>query len=173
MPNLPSKEFFEALGKARMLSKRVAGIPVTRSDGSDCSINNDIQAVAAEYWAAQLCHQPFNATVSPSGDGGSDFKISLDVEVIWLGQDKSGAPRSNGHLIVNPHEPHRWADIYIVVKGSIESGFSLCGWVTHKELVSNPKMDFGYGERFAMNIKDLRQGDLLRLKRDPNLSTKT
>jgi hypothetical protein len=164
--NNPPKEFFEALGKARMLSKRVAGISSTRSDGSECSIENDVQAVAAEYWATQYFNRPFNAFVGAKGDGGSDFVFPIEIEVVWLGQGKDGKPRTTGHLIVNPHEPQRWADIYVVVKGSIESGFTFCGWSTHKDLLSKPKKDFGYGERFAIPVDELRKSDIRHLKRE-------
>jgi len=157
-----NKELLEALAKARFLSKRSAGISGTRYDGSECSIDNDIHSIGAEYFAAQEYGQPFNASIGKKGDGGSDFHLPLGVEVIWLGVQKDGTPRDKGNLIVNPDEPQRWADIYIVIKGSADIGFEEVGWLSHKMLVSLPKKDFGYGEKFACDIKELKPPHLLK-----------
>ena len=99
------------------------------------------------------------------GDGGSDFTLNLGVEAIWLGAEKNGTPRTTGHLIVNPEDKQRWADLYIVVQGSIETGFKIIGWTTHKKLIKQPRKDFGYGEKFAMHVDDLYKTDLNLLKK--------
>ena len=152
-----NKELIKCLAKARFLSKRNVGISATRSDGSECSIQNDIDATGAEYYAAQQFGAPFDSSIGKSGDGGSDFSLNVSVEVVWLGRDKkTGKPRTQGNLIINPHEPQRWADIYIVIGGSIDDGFYDIGWMSHKELISNPQKDFGYGPRFAVGIERLR-----------------
>ncbi len=156
----------KALAEARYLSKRAAGISEYRSDGSECSIDNDINATAAEYFAAQSYDQPFDASVGRKGDGGSDFTLPLSVEVVWLGVQKNGQPRDQGHLIVNPDEPQRWADIYIVIRGSVETGFEDIGWISHTALIKLPKKDFGFGEKFCCDIGQLKRPELLRaLKR--------
>jgi hypothetical protein len=161
------RELVETLARARYLSKRAAGISGHRYDGSECSIDNDINATAAEYYAAQQYGQPFDATVGKKGDGGSDFSLPLSVEVVWLGVQKDGKPRDKGHLIVNPDEPQRWADIYIVIKGSVDEGFEEVGWIPHTALVNLPKKDFGFGEKFACDISMLKKPDLLKaLKRN-------
>ena len=164
--NKVNRELLECLAKARYLSKRAAGISGYRTDGSECSIENDINATGAEYYAAQQYGQPFDATVGRKGDGGSDFTLPLTVEVVWLGVQKDGKPRDKGHLIINPDEPQRWADIYIVIKGSVDDGFEEAGWITHTALVSLPKKDFGFGEKFACDITHLKKPELLKaLKR--------
>ena len=161
-----TKELIATLAKARYLSKRAAGISGHRYDGSECSIDNDINATAAEYYAAQQYGQPFDATVGSKGDGGSDFTLPLTVEVVWLGVQKNGQPRDKGHLIINPDEPQRWADIYIVIRGSVDAGFEEVGWITHSALVRLPKKDFGFGEKFACDISQLKKPELLKaLKR--------
>lgn len=157
-----NRELIEALAKARYLSKRNVGISSTRTDGSECSIENDVQATGAEFFAAQEYGRPFDASVGKKGDGGSDFSLDLSVEVIWLGVDPEGNPRTSGHLIVNPHEPQRWADIYVVVGGCIEQGFTEIGWMPHKALVQFPKQDFGFGERFACHIDKLKRPEALK-----------
>jgi len=157
-----NKELIKALAKARYLSKRAAGISSFRYDGSKCSEENDINATGAEYFAAQQYGCPFNATIGVKGDGGSDFTLPLSVEVIWLGVQKNGKPRDKGHLIVNPDEPQRWADIYVVVRGSIDVGFEEVGWVSHNALVKLPKKDFGFGEKFACDISYLKSPALLK-----------
>lgn len=155
----------QALAEARYWSKRAAGIPAMRSDGSECSIENDRHSIGAEYFAATECGVPFNPTIAPRGDGGFDFKLSLDVEAIWLGR-VGNEPRQEGHLLVNPHEPQRFGDIYIVVGGDMEQGYRFEGWTTHKRLIQNPLGDFRHGERYQMPIGDLYDIDkLLRLKR--------
>ena len=157
----------KALAEARYLSKRAAGISGHRSDGSECSIENDINATAAEYFAAQSYGQPFDASVGRKGDGGSDFTLPLSVEVVWLGVQKNGQPRDQGHLIINPDEPQRWADIYIVIRGSVETGFEDIGWITHTALIKLPKKDFGFGEKYCCEISQLKRPELLRaLKRE-------
>lgn len=155
-------ELIKCLAQARFLSKRSVGISSSRYDGSKCSIENDINATGAEYYAAQKYGQPFDTTVGQKGDGGSDFTLPLTVEVVWLGQRPNGEPREEGHLIVNPDEPQRWADIYIVVKGSIDTGFEEVGWIPHTALVQFPKKDFGFGEKFACNISELKKPELLK-----------
>jgi hypothetical protein len=155
-------ELIKTLAKARYLSKRSAGISGQRYDGSECSIDNDINATAAEYFAAQQYNQPFDATVGTHGDGGSDFTLSLSIEVVWLGVQKDGTPRDKGHLIINPDEPQRWADIYIVVKGSVDTEFEEVGWIPHTALIQLPKKDFGFGEKFACDISQLKRPELLK-----------
>ena len=160
-----NRDLIEALAKARYLSKRNVGISGTRYDGSECSIENDINATGAEYFAAQEYGQPFDATVGARGDGGSDFTLPLTVEVVWLGVQPNGKPRDTGHLIVNPDEPQRWADIYIVIQGSIDEGYTDVGWITHTALVKYPKKNFGFGEKYACHVKDLKHPALLRALR--------
>jgi hypothetical protein len=164
--NETEKELVAVLAKARYFSKRAAGISGHRYDGSECSIDNDINATAAEYFAAQCYDQPFDVTVGRKGDGGSDFALPLTVEVVWLGVQKNGQPRDKGHLIVNPDEPQRWADIYVVIRGSVDTGFEEVGWMPHNILVTFPKKDFGFGEKFACDISQLKKPELLHaLKR--------
>ena len=160
-----NRELIEALAKARFLSKRTSGISEFRYDGSECSVENDIQATGAEYFATQQYNVPFNAGIGKMGDGGSDFTLPLSIEVVWLGVQKNGAPRDRGNLIINPDEPQRWADIYIVIKGSIEEGFEEVGWMPHSVLVTLPKKDFGFGEKFACDISQLKKPELLRALR--------
>ena len=157
-----NKELIEALAKARFFSKRSVNISTTRYDGSECSPENDINATGAEYFATQQYNQPFNATIGKVGDGGSDFTLPLSVEVVWLGIKKDGTPRDDGHLIVNPDEPQRWADIYIVVKGSVDDGFEEVGWIPHTHLIQFPKKNFGYGHKFACHISQLKNPHLLK-----------
>ncbi len=157
-----NRELIEALAKARYLSKRDAGISGTRTDGSECSIENDIQATGAEFFAAQEYGCPFDPSIGKRGDGGNDFSLNLSIEVIWLGVDPDGRPRTTGHLIVNPHEPQRWADIYVVVAGSIEQGFRELGWMPHKALINFAWQNFGFGERYACHISDLKKPESLK-----------
>ncbi len=152
------KEFVLDIANKRFSSKRSAGISSTRKDGSICTPQNDVDATAAEYFAAKIYKQSFDDSISTSGDAGHDFKVNgKKVEVIWLGRDKnSGQPRNSGNLIVNPHEPKRWADIYVVVGGGFNEGYNVIGWTDHKSLIALPKRNFGFGDRFAMNITQLR-----------------
>lgn len=149
----------EEIGRQRYQSKRSAGISKFRSDGSQTSVDTDIQSTAAEKFACDFFDAPFNNEVyARRGDDGYDFLLlNKQVEVIWLGYERgTKIPRKNkGNLIVNPHEQHRWADIYIVVQGDTHSEFSFTGWTTHKRLIEQPKKDFGYGERYAMSVIDL------------------
>lgn len=143
----------------RFDAKRSSGISERRRDGSLRNRRTDEEAGAAEEFAAISFNRTPNTTVfTKIGDGGHDFKIKgKTVEVIHLGIHKSsGVPRESGHLIVNPHEPRRHADIYIVVRGSIATGFEFSGFATHKELLEHPKKDFGYGLRFCMSTEQLR-----------------
>jgi hypothetical protein len=160
------RALIESLARARFLSKRVAGISSTRKDGSQCSEETDIQATGAEYYAAQCLKRPFNAGIGSKGDGGCDITFPLEIEVVWFGM-KDGKPREEGHLLIDPQEPQRWADIYVCVVGSIETGFRIIGWTTHKRLTTlNKPKDFGYGLRFYMHCKDLNTSDLRNLKKN-------
>lgn len=142
-------------GYDRWQAKRERGIASARTDGSLTDPETDRQAFAAERAAAELLGCRFNDTIYADGDGGHDFVFGLTVEVVWLGcYAGSLTPRSAGHLIISPAEPHRWADIYVVMAGSEEAGFRCLGWTTHKQL-SRERKDFGYGERFAMHTKEL------------------
>ena len=121
----------------------------------------DIDAHGAEYHASNHMGYNFDPTIGSRGDGGCDFEISFKVDVVWLGVGPSGRPRPDGHLIVNPDEPGRWSDIYIVVSGDIDSGYKIMGWTTHRKLVSRPKKDFNHGKKFAMHVRDLDNIDVL------------
>lgn len=162
------KELLKCLGKARHLSKVVAGVrnSSVRKDGSKTSEETDIQGIGAEYFGAKHFKAPINTSIGLKGDGGFDFRLNLDFDVAWLGVDKSGKPIEDGHLIINPDETERWADVYILVKGSLETGFSIVGWITHKKLISLPQKDFGYGPKYAAEIKDLYKNDLRSLFRN-------
>ena len=106
------KDFVTDIANKRFSSKRNAGISSVRKDGSICTSQNDIDATGAEYFAAKHYGEKFDDSISTNGDLGHDFKIKgKTIEVIWLGRDKrSQEPRRSGNLIVNPHEPKRWAD---------------------------------------------------------------
>lgn len=143
-------------------AKRAAGISEIRSDGSKTSRQTDVQAGAAEKFAADFFKVECNEEVySNHGDGGKDFMLgNASVDVVHLGMLDDG-PRMTGNLIVNPHEPQRHADIYVVVRGSIETTFEIVGWYPHTKLVARPKVNFGYGDRYACPIKDLYEIDIL------------
>lgn len=152
-------------GADRFHSKRAAGLSATRFDGTRYDPEIDRQAAAAEQYAAESLGCKFNDAILPGGDGGFDFKLELEVEVYWLGL-RDGLPRSNGHLIINPLEPHRFADIYIVIRGSIATGFFPVGWTSHSKLILQEQKDFGYGMRYAMPVSGLWSVDTLKaLKR--------
>ena len=95
------------------------------------------------------------------GDGGFDFKINISgfsktCEVVWAGFVKgTNKPRMFGNLIVNPYEPNRWTNIYIVVGGSIETKFWFFGWTTHDVLVKHSLYNFGYGPKFHQRFETL------------------
>jgi len=145
------------IGRQRYQIKRDAGISAQRKDGSFTSAETDINAAAAESYAAEQMGLDFDARVTKHGDGGVDLTLPIRIDVVWMGVDKrTGKPRETGHLIINPDEPQRWSDIYLVVKGSVETGFDILGWTTHNELVRLPKRNFGYGEKFAMPTHRLR-----------------
>lgn len=156
-----------ATGTDRYQAKRDAGISPIRKDGSLTSAENDEQAAAAEKFAAQYFGCTFNDQVYQTGDGGYDFLFELKIEVIWLGVNAvTGEERREGNLIVNPNEPQRWSDIYVVVAGSTKAGFEVLGWTTHYRLIEEPPKDFGYGKKLAMNVNKLWPPHQLRkLKR--------
>lgn len=148
------KEHLKRIAEKRYSSKRNAGISNIRSDGSVCSLSTDLDATGAEFFAAKILNQSFDSNIYVNGDAGYDFKINnKSVEVIWLGRDKrNNLPRKTGNLIVNPHEPKRWANIYVVVKGGFDEGYEIVGWTTHEDLILQPQRNFGFGFRYAMNI---------------------
>ena len=165
MLTLEEKSFIRDIATKRYENKRKAFISDYRSDGSRCSVENDIDATGAEYIAAKVFQQPFNDRISTSGDSGYDFMWDgKTVEVIWLGRHHlTKKPKKRGFVIVNPHEPKRWADIYVSVRGSLEDEYWFCGWGTHEELISYPMIDFSYGDRFAMPTEELKPlVDLIR-----------
>lgn len=151
-------------GSERYYAKRKAGLSDRRRDGSITNPHTDRQSAAAEKFICELFRQPFNSNVYKNhGDGGLDFRLlKYTVEVIHLGMiNNFTQPRLAGNLIVNPHEPWRWADIYISVRGSIETKFETLGWVPHKELTERPMRNFGYGDRFWWPIDELNSIDPL------------
>jgi len=144
------------IARARYGSKRAVGISDVRKDGSRCSVDNDIDSTGAEVFAAEMCHEPFDSSISTSGDRGYDFKVNgRTVKVVWLGRNPNGTPRKYGNLIVNPHEPKRWADFYVVVSGGLDEGYRIAGWMSHKSLVARPLKDFGFGDRFSAPVSEL------------------
>lgn len=150
-------------GSARYYTKRNAGISPIRKDGSLTSAENDREAAAAECFAAKALGCKFNDEITVRGDGGYDFiHKGKSIEVIWLGINKNTLlPRTIGHLIVNPNEPQRWADLYVVVGGTIITGFFIVGWTDHKTLVAQPRKDFGFGAKFALHTTKLNKIDSL------------
>jgi hypothetical protein len=148
-------------GEARYWAKRKAGISEFRRDGSKHSPDTDKQAAAAEKYAADLMGCKFNSEITTTtGDGGFDFLFELGVEVYWPEN-----PRAK-YLIVSKDEPHRWADLYVVVRGTIEAGFEVIGWTYHGLLLQEPVKNFGYGERYCMPLDKLFSIDrLMKLKK--------
>jgi hypothetical protein len=151
----------------RYYSKRRNGISPQRRDGSTTSVDNDIQAAAAEQFAAESFGQKFNSSVYENhGDLGKDFVLpdKRTVDVVWLGVNaKTGRPRGNeANLIINPDEQQRWSDVYIVVAGSKEDGFNILGWMDHSTLTQYPLKDWGYGKKFSAPVRDLLPIRLLK-----------
>ena len=135
---------------------------VRRYDGSYTDEDTFMEGALAEKFGAEFLGCDFNDEVyAHGGDGGIDFMLSTtkgekEVEVIWLGFIKGTKKvRETGHLIVNPDQPTRWADIYVIISGCIDGGYKFVGWTSHKLLVSNPRKDFGFGEKFAMHTDNL------------------
>jgi hypothetical protein len=141
-------------GSERFAAKRATGIPATRYDGSVASATVDREAYAAEKWAAGRLGADFNEEIyADHGDGGRDFTVNgKSAEVVWFGVDKNGLPRRNGNLIVNPEEPQRWADRYLVVGGSIEAGHYWVGWAKHEDVLAARKKDLGYGPKWVIPL---------------------
>lgn len=148
-------------GAERYYAKRKAGLSPVNKSGWESTAEIDRQSAAAESYAASIMGCEFNSEVyATHGDGGFDFKYELEVEV-YLAMH----PRAQYLIIDNKH--YRWADIYVVVTGSIEEGFEVRGWTSHRRLAQEPLKDFGYGDRLNIKIDDLWSMDrLLGLKRE-------
>lgn len=140
--------------------KRAVGYSSVRRDGSYYDPETDRQAGHAERFAARKFGAPYNDAITDGGDGGYDFELTLKsgrvikVDAVHLGMFLPKYPRLTGHLIRNDSR-ELYADAYVVVRGYHEKGFQLVGWLPHKELVSQPKKDFGYGPKHACHIDDL------------------
>lgn len=159
----------------RFLAKREAGISPTRSDGSQTSLQTDIEAGAAEDFAVRRFHEEPNREIyTRRGDGGSDCVINgITIDIVHLGLEPGTRnPRLTGNLLINPHEPWRHCDVYVVVRGTVATGFEFVGWATHEELVSRPPRKFGYGPRYHIPIRDLRPVDELLETVDYSLPSK-
>ena len=158
--------------------KRSAGISEYRKDGSKRNPGTDLQAGHAEEWAAEQFGAKVNDSVTVTGDEGYDFKIevqlpsgktaSLRVEAIWNGFQTGSTtkPRMGGNLLVNPDDPYRYrnSDIFVLVAGTIETGFSFLGWATKSDLKIRPAKNFGYGNRFFVPASELRSMDKLMVR---------
>ncbi|MCK9567885.1 hypothetical protein M0R72_02905 [Candidatus Pacearchaeota archaeon] len=48
------------------------------------------------------------------------------------------------------------------MKVSINTDFEEIGWMPHKALIQLPKKDFGFGEKFACDISQLKKPELLK-----------
>ncbi len=145
------------MSEARYYAKREAGLSEVRSDGSLTSAETDRQSGAAEKYAADYVGLAFNEEIyATHGDDGCDIRIcGYCVEVIWLGFEKNTTiPRFRGHVIINEYEQHRHADVYWIIRGSIEFGFSIAGWCWHDDICKTK--DFGYGPKLCMHTDDLR-----------------
>ncbi len=143
-------EYVKALGKARFWSKRSQGFSATRKDGSVCREDNDIEATLAEFATCRHLGLPFDEGIYRGGDGGQDAVLSLTIEILWLGRHPDGSVRYNGNAIMNPEEPQRWADIYVVVGGGDTEGWTIMGWTTHNVMVQQELRDFGNGPRWGV-----------------------
>lgn len=161
--------------EARFHAKRAAGISARRRDGSFCDPETDRQAGHAEEFAARELRAVVNDSVTTSGDPGFDFEILVDgpsgrrrvrVEAIWNGfaTGSKTKPRLFGNLLVNPFEPHRYREsqIFVLVVGTIESGFRLVGWATRRDIEARPQRDFGFGKRYWVPMSELRSMDKLK-----------
>ncbi len=145
------------LGAERYNSKRRSGISPIHKSGWEGSVDIDIQAAGAELAAAKALGCTFNEAIyAASGDGGFDFMFSMEVEVVWIGRNIDGTPREVGHLIMSPDDPHRFADVYVVMSGCVDSGYKCLGWCTHKQLLAGPRQNFGYGERLSLHTSRLQ-----------------
>jgi hypothetical protein len=156
------------VGIERYRSHRRAGISDVRPDGSKCSETTDIQSAVAECFAAKNFGLPFDKSVRLQGDGGCDFRLSLDVDAVWFGFEKGTTilrSTENRHLIIEKDVPSRWADIYVLVGGSVETEFNLLGWMWHNRLIRCPPQDFGNGPKLAMKASSLMPFDLMDIRR--------
>jgi len=138
----------------RFFKKRSAGIDSKRKDGSICDPENDVQSASAERWVCELVGSSFDKETRTSGDDYDCMLRGRTVDVKWMGFDSRGKARIEGNLIVNPYDPAK--DIYVLVQGSCEEGFSCLGWIDRDSLESLPMRDFGYGRKYAAPPNKLR-----------------
>ena len=140
---------------------------------ADGHVRNELAEVESAA-AAQYVSEQLNAPFVPKAycwDGiptNNDLQLKIQygdtvytgkqatVHITHLGMLGPDRPRTKGNLIVNPYQKDRWCPFYIVVLGCTSLGFEMLGWTTHERLIAEPTQDFGYGEKFAMSIDDLR-----------------
>lgn len=149
-------------GADRYRAHREAGWSPVRADGSLFSPDTDREAKSAETWCAHRHGAEGDDRVFGEwGDDGYDFPLRVGdsvalVDVYWLGRWPNGTlrKRDGQHLVKNLFQRH-WADLFVVVSGSATEGYDEEGWCSVFELWSQPKKNFGYGDRFAMPVEKL------------------
>ena len=159
----------------RFHAKRRAGISPIRRDGSVCDPETDRQSGHAEEFAADEFGVPVNKRVMNTGDGGMDFAIKVrcldgtvreaGVDVIWNGfATGTRKPRLDGNLLVNPFEPHRYAQsfFFVLVGGTVEHGWRFLGWARRQEVFDRTNRDFGYGERHWVPVSALHDVEIIK-----------
>lgn len=146
----------------RFWLKREAGLPMERPSGEGFySPEVDRQAKAAEDFACErLGGQILEPdTYATHGDKGADILVNgMRVDVVWLGFGepyRSQRPRLSGHLIVGPKKEKNLADVYVLVIGTIEAGFTLAGYIGRDRLLTYSKRMFWNTLKLAVPIGEL------------------
>ena len=153
------------LAAARYHAKVGNNIPVTLKENCLWHQQDEVQATGAEYFVSQMLQQPV-LRVASGPDGGSGFRIGLDVRVVWLGVQPDGKTRRAGIVLIDPLKTHELADIYVFVAGTVDDGFEIMGWTTHADLEEHKLVDYGQGPRLHMPVCQLFTIEhLLRLRR--------
>lgn len=171
---------------ARYEVKRKAGISPFRKDGSLRDPESERQSCHAEEFAARELNSVFNDEVyeGDKGDDGYDFELKvrfpsgktglIRANAVWNGfaTGSKVEPRMRGNLLLNPADEkkassgldrrYRNSLIFILVAGTVETGFKFLGWATKDEATKRPIKNFGFGRRFWVPSDELRSIDSLK-----------
>ena len=111
------------------------------------SENYELVGVLGELTYSILLGEDFNDTLLVNGDDGTDFSGGVNV--------KSSEEHKARHLIEMPDKPCPEVYVFCVVNLKRRYG-KMRGWLYGTEFqMTYKKMDFGYGPRYAVELKKL------------------
>ena len=145
-------KFVEMLARGRHFLKDIV-IPNRKLERwNNTQYESDLLGVMGEYAVAKVLKIPIDTQINLNGDGG-------EVD-LWLGGwsiQVKATKYNNGRLVFNTLEEIKSLIDVLTICDLKSKSVNIVGYISHKDMLKKMyKKDLGFGDRYCVNQKDLK-----------------